>query len=103
MLVDENQGIDQSTVQTAAGLSSTRGIGTDFRLDGKDREILRRLAGQVAELAARPASEKLIADPNIPADTELWAALQSVSGGSWGGCVYDTARIKQLLTRPSSP
>ncbi len=42
-------------------------------------------------------------DPNIPADTELWAALQSVSGGSWGGCVYDTARIKQLLARPSSP
>jgi dihydroxyacid dehydratase/phosphogluconate dehydratase len=56
-----------------------------------------------AELTARPASDKLIADPNIPADTELWAALQSVSGGSWGGCVYDTARIKQLLARPSSP
>jgi putative YjhG/YagF family dehydratase len=56
-----------------------------------------------AELAARPASDKLIADSNIPADTELWAALQSVSGGSWGGCVYDTARIKQLLARPSSP
>jgi putative YjhG/YagF family dehydratase len=56
-----------------------------------------------AELAARPTSDQLIADPNIPADTELWAALQSVSGGSWGGCVYDTARIKQLLARPSSP
>jgi dihydroxyacid dehydratase/phosphogluconate dehydratase len=56
-----------------------------------------------AELAARPRSDRLIADPNIPADTELWAALQSVSGGSWGGCVYDTARIKQLLARPSSP
>jgi putative YjhG/YagF family dehydratase len=56
-----------------------------------------------AELAARPASEKLVPNPNIPADTELWAALQSVSGGSWGGCVYDVPRIKQLLTSASSP
>jgi dihydroxyacid dehydratase/phosphogluconate dehydratase len=55
-----------------------------------------------AELAARPASEKLIPNPNIPADTELWAALQSVSGGSWGGCVYDVPRIKQLLTSATS-
>jgi dihydroxyacid dehydratase/phosphogluconate dehydratase len=51
-----------------------------------------------AELAARPPNAKLVADPAIPADTELWAALQSVSGGSWGGCVYDIPRIKQLLT-----
>ena len=54
-----------------------------------------------AELAARPRSEKLVLDPALPADTELWAALQSVSGGSWGGCVYDVPRIKQLLTPPS--
>jgi len=52
----------------------------------------------VAELASRAPNEKLAADPAIPADTELWAALQSVSGGSWGGCVYDIPRIKQLLT-----
>jgi len=53
-----------------------------------------------AELASRPPNTKLLADPGIPADTELWAALQSVSGGSWGGCVYDVPRIKQLLTPP---
>jgi hypothetical protein len=35
----------------------------------------------------------------VPADTDLWAALQSVSGGSWGGCVYDTPRIKELLAQ----
>lgn len=55
-----------------------------------------------AQLAARPLSEKLTPNPDIPDDTALWAALQSVSGGSWGGCVYDTERIKKLLN-PSSP
>ena len=50
-----------------------------------------------AELAARPRSETLTPNPDLPADTELWAVLQSVSGGSWGGCVYDTARIKEIL------
>jgi len=52
-----------------------------------------------AELAARPISDKLKPNPDMPADTELWATLQSVSGGSWGGCVYDTKRIKELLTK----
>ena len=57
-----------------------------------------------AELAARARSEKLTPTPDLPADTELWAALQSVSGGSWGGCVYDTARIKEILNASlSSP
>ena len=57
-------------------------------------------AGEAAaELAARPRNEKLAAHPDLPEDTDLWAALQSVSGGSWGGCVYDTARIKQLLAK----
>ena len=41
----------------------------------------------------------VVADPSVPADTELWAALQSVSGGSWGGCVYDVPRIKELLLK----
>ena len=48
-------------------------------------------------LASRPIHEKLSLNPDVPDDTELWAALQSVSGGSWGGCVYDTALIKQRL------
>src|SRR5205807_2302550 len=28
-------------------------------------------------------------DPALPDDTRLWAALQAVGGGTWGGCVYD--------------
>jgi hypothetical protein len=33
----------------------------------------------------------------LPTDTRLWAALQRASGGTWGGCVYDTERIIELL------
>jgi putative YjhG/YagF family dehydratase len=36
-------------------------------------------------------------DPRLPTDTRLWAALQRASGGTWGGCVYDTERIIELL------
>jgi dihydroxyacid dehydratase/phosphogluconate dehydratase len=48
-------------------------------------------------LAARSANPGLAADPRLPADTRLWAALQRVSGGTWGGCVYDVDRILELL------
>lgn len=48
-------------------------------------------------LAARPTNPGIAADPRLPADTRLWAALQSVSGGTWGGCVYDVDRILELL------
>jgi putative YjhG/YagF family dehydratase len=38
-------------------------------------------------------------EPNldVPDDTRLWAALQDVSGGSWGGCVYDVDAIISKL------
>jgi putative YjhG/YagF family dehydratase len=49
--------------------------------------------GNVTELLARPANEKLQPLPNVPDDTRLWAALQNVSGGTWGGCVYDVDAI----------
>lgn len=49
--------------------------------------------GDIAELMARPANEKLQPLPNVPDDTRLWAALQNVSGGTWGGCVYDVDAI----------
>jgi dihydroxyacid dehydratase/phosphogluconate dehydratase len=48
-------------------------------------------------LAARKPTVNLEADPNLPADTKLWALLQQVSGGTWGGCVYDVDRIEQVL------
>ena len=48
-------------------------------------------------LAARPPRDDLSADPALPADTRLWAALQAASGGTWGGCVYDVERIVARL------
>lgn len=51
-------------------------------------------------LSARPTNPALKPNPNVPDDTRLWAALQDVSGGSWGGCVYDVdtiiAKLKSL-------
>ncbi len=50
-------------------------------------------------LAARPPRQDLAPDPDLPADTRLWAALQQVGGGTWGGCVYDVDAIVAALTR----
>jgi xylonate dehydratase len=33
----------------------------------------------------------------LPDDTRLWAALQNVGGGTWGGCVYDVEAIIAAL------
>ena len=48
-------------------------------------------------LAERNPRDDLAADPDLPDDTRLWAALQNVSGGTWGGCVYDAAAIESVL------
>jgi hypothetical protein len=33
----------------------------------------------------------------LPSQTRLWAALVQASGGTWGGCVYDTDAIVNRL------
>jgi xylonate dehydratase len=48
-------------------------------------------------LAARAPRPDLSADPDLPEDTRLWAALQDVSGGTWGGSVFDVDEIIRLL------
>jgi hypothetical protein len=50
--------VDPSTIQTAAGLSTTKGIEGELRLSKDERSILRDLARNVAELAARPTEAK---------------------------------------------
>ena len=52
-----------------------------------------------AELARRPPRDDLAPDPRLPADTRLWAILQSASGGTWRGCVYDEALLAARLGR----
>ncbi|MFC5650366.1 YjhG/YagF family D-xylonate dehydratase [Paenibacillus solisilvae] len=50
-----------------------------------------------AILAARPLHQDLAADPALPGDTRLWAALQAASGGTWRGSIYDVDRIIETL------
>ena len=51
------------------------------------------------ELARRPSRPDLAPDPHLPDDTKLWAILQSASGGTWRGCIYDAERIAARLAR----
>jgi len=60
-----------------------------------DREFGPEHGAQV--LAERPPHPQLSPDPLLPADTRLWAALQRLGGGPWGGCVFDVERIVALL------
>ncbi len=48
-------------------------------------------------LSKRPCRADLGADPLLPDDTRLWAAMQQASGGIWGGCVYDSESIIRKL------
>jgi xylonate dehydratase len=50
-----------------------------------------------ALLAGRPMRAGLAPDPQLPDATRIWAALQQVSGGTWGGCVYDADAIVARL------
>ena len=51
-------------------------------------------------LAARSLRTDVKPHPALPADTRLWAALQQVGGGTWGGCVYDVDSIVGKLSQP---
>ncbi|MEN6601680.1 MAG: dihydroxy-acid dehydratase, partial [Bryobacteraceae bacterium] len=63
------------------------------------------LAGGDAEkvLAGRAPHPCLAPDERLPDATRLWAALQQVSGGSWGGAVYDVDAILCALGVNQAP
>jgi putative YjhG/YagF family dehydratase len=48
-------------------------------------------------LDTRRSRADLAPDPLLPADSRLWAVLQDVSGGTWGGAVYDVDAIIRVL------
>jgi dihydroxyacid dehydratase/phosphogluconate dehydratase len=48
-------------------------------------------------LTERAPRTDLAPDPQLPADTRIWAALQDVSGGTWGGAVYDVEAILKAI------
>jgi putative YjhG/YagF family dehydratase len=66
----------------------------DF-VGSREQRLEPTAAAQV--LAARPPHPRLAADERLPDDTRLWAALQQVGGGAWGGCVYDVDEIIRTL------
>ena len=53
-------------------------------------------------LAKRRPRTDLSPDPDLPADTRLWAALQNTGGGPWGGCVYDVDAVVAALCAAGS-
>ena len=48
-------------------------------------------------LAERTTRSDIKPDDSVPDDTRLWAALQQLGGGTWGGCVYDVEKILAAL------
>jgi dihydroxyacid dehydratase/phosphogluconate dehydratase len=48
-------------------------------------------------LADRQPAQPLTADPQLHDDTRLWALLQQLGGGTWGGCVYDADALARLI------
>ena len=71
-------------------------------LEGTVNLIGENFVGQSASdgsriLEARDMRSDLAADAALPDDTRIWAALQDVSGGTWGGAVYDAESIVRTL------
>jgi putative YjhG/YagF family dehydratase len=72
------------------------------RLEGSVHLIGENGVAQGADAGARildqrPLRSDLARDPALPDDSRLWAALQDVSGGTWGGAVFDVDAIIEVL------
>ena len=76
--------IDRVTLTGSVDMVGERGV-----FVGRDAGS-RILDGRLPRLDLAP-------DPALPDDTRLWAALQDVGGGSWGGCVFDVDEILKVL------
>ena len=61
----------------------------------KEKTISPEIA--IKTLKARSPNEDLQPDSRLHADTKLWATLQNVSGGTWGGSVYDSQKIIDII------
>ena len=76
--------VDRSTLEGSVNL-----VGADGRIFGAEE-------GQRV-LDSRPLRPDLMPDPDLPPETRLWAALQDVCGGPWGGSVFDVDTILSVL------
>ena len=75
----------------------TKRLEGSIDLVGNNGEHFGAEAGERVLAARRPRPD-LGADAALPDDTRLWAALQAVGGGTWGGCVYDVDAIIKALS-----
>jgi len=66
----------------------------DFVGEGERRFTPEEGARILAERSRHPG---LAPHPALPEETRLWAALQQLGGGTWGGCVYDVEAIVSAL------
>ncbi|HOW66127.1 MAG TPA: YjhG/YagF family D-xylonate dehydratase [Candidatus Paceibacterota bacterium] len=48
-------------------------------------------------LQQRSPHPELSPSSHLPDDTRLWAALQQIGGGPWGGCVFDVDAILEVI------
>ena len=85
---------DGDLIQIVVDRVQARGLGRSRWRERCRRRRGRRAARMLAGRAARP---DLSPDPALPDDTRLWAALQDVSGGTWGGSVFDVDAIVKVL------
>jgi dihydroxyacid dehydratase/phosphogluconate dehydratase len=67
-----------------------------LNLVGADDVVFGPVRG-AAVLEQRSMRDDIRSDPSVPDDTRIWAALQDVSGGTWGGAVYDADAILRVI------
>lgn len=74
----------------------TRNLSGSVDLVGTGGEVFGADEGQRL-LGERELRSDLAEEDELPDDTRLWAALQRVGGGTWGGCIYDVDGIIEAL------
>jgi putative YjhG/YagF family dehydratase len=79
--------IDRVRLEGSVDLVGEAGCPAEKRSPARGAELLARRSPR-SDLARRP---------DLPDDTRLWAALQELGGGTWGGCVYDVDRIVEVV------
>ncbi len=87
--------IDRDIIEITIDLISTGG---QINLIGHGDQT-KDAAWGTSELSSRRANPALQPVAGLPTDTMLWSLLQSISGGTWGGCVYDLQSIQQAITK----
>ncbi len=88
--------LDGDVIQIIIDCKNLQGS-VDLIGDAKIPENQRSVEFGTRILAERRFRSDLAPHPNLPDDTRLWAALQEIGGGTWGGCVYDVEAIVQML------